>query len=115
MAQAPGAGRRIARRRGAWTLNHPVSSVFSELPLLLTRVDAPADYDKVYIYSADLEEIKKRFPPQAGNPNLIVFKPDAELIKFGHFAPLPQMYVDLWNLPEWYAKDFIEALKSKLW
>lgn len=76
--------------------------------------DAPADYDKVYIYSNNLEEIKKRFPLQTGNPNLIALKPDAELRKFGPLAPLPQMYVDLWNLREWYAKDFIDALKSKI-
>lgn len=76
--------------------------------------DAPADYDKVYIYSNNLEEIKKRFPLQKGNANLIVLKPDAGLSKFGSIVPLPQMYVDLWNLREWYAKDFIDALKSKI-
>lgn len=76
--------------------------------------DAPADYDKVYIYSDNLEEIKKRFPPQKGNSNLIVLKPDAELSKFGSLVSLPQLYVDLWNLSEWYAKDFIDALKNKI-
>lgn len=77
--------------------------------------EAPADYDKVYVYSANLEEIKKRFPPQVGSPNLIVLKPDAELTKLGNLAPLPQIYVDLWNSPEWYAKDFLNALKIKIW
>ncbi len=76
--------------------------------------DAPADYDKVYIYSNNLEEIKKRFPSQKGNPNLIVLKPDAELFKFGSLFPLPQMYTDLWNMADWYAKDFVNALKNKI-
>lgn len=76
--------------------------------------NAPADYDKVYIYSNNLEEIKKRFPLQKGQANLIVLKPDRQLAKFGAIAPSPQLYVDLWNLPEWYAKDFINALKEKI-
>lgn len=38
--------------------------------------EAPADYDKIYIYSNEneVEEIKKRFPPQKGYINLIVLK-----------------------------------------
>lgn len=76
--------------------------------------DAPADYDKVYIYSDNLEEIKKRFPPQTGNPNLIVLKPDAELSKFGSLVSLPQLYTDLWNLADWYARDFWKSLLEKI-
>lgn len=76
--------------------------------------EAPADYDKVYFYSDDLAEIKKRFPPKKGYVNLIVLKPDKFLLSYGLVAPLPQIYVDLWNLPEWYAKEFLNALKNKI-
>lgn len=75
---------------------------------------APADYDKVYIYCKNIKEIKKRFPPKKGRENLIVLKPDQFLDNYGAITPLPQLYVDLWNLPEWYAKDFLQALKNKL-
>lgn len=78
--------------------------------------EAPADYDKVYIYSShkQLGEIKKRFPFQKGYPNLIILRADPWLKKFGKITPDIQTFVDLWNLPDWYAKDFLEALKEKM-
>ncbi len=75
--------------------------------------DAPADYSEVYVYcsDADLKEIVKRFPQNKNpNPNVFVLKrefADKEM-------PLAQMFVDLWNLKEWYAKDFLKALEGKL-
>ena len=77
---------------------------------------APADYDKVYVYSteSEIEEIKKRFPSQKGYQNLIVLKADPWLKNFGQITPDCQTFVDLWNLPEWYAKDFLNALKEKI-
>ncbi len=78
--------------------------------------EAPADYDKIYVYTSDLEEIKKRFPPIATKnfPNLIVLKADAFIKDYGQTTTLAQTFVDLWNLPEWYAKDFQEALKQRI-
>ena len=76
--------------------------------------DAPADYDKVYVYAEDLKEIQKRFPPQKGHENLIVLKSDQFLQNYGQFPPLAQIYTDLWNMKEWYAQDFLEALKKKI-
>lgn len=78
--------------------------------------EAPADYDKIYIYSNEneVEEIKKRFPPQKGYINLIVLKADPWLKNFGKLTPNCQTFVDLWNFPEWYAKDFLNALKDKI-
>lgn len=78
--------------------------------------DAPADYDKVYVY-ADKEvmsAIHKRFPPRKGYANLVVLKSDAWLSRFGPVAPDGQTLVDLWNLKDWFAKDYFNALKSKL-
>lgn len=83
---------------------------------MLKHKDAPADYAKVYVYvkEGDLEEIKKRFPKEKGEANLFVLKSDDCLSKFGGFAPDVQIFVDLWNMKDWYAKDFLNALKNKL-
>ncbi len=74
--------------------------------------DPPADYSIVYIYSKNLNEIKKRFPPQKGYKNLYVLKPDMYISK--KMTADSQTFVDLWNIPEWYAKDFLQALKNKM-
>jgi len=29
-------------------------------------------------------------------------------------ATIAQIFVDLWNLKEWYAKDFLKAMEAKL-
>jgi len=78
--------------------------------------EAPADYDKVYIYVEEekINEVKKRFPSQKGYQNLIVLKADPWLKNFGQITPDCQTFVDLWNLPEWYAKDFLNALKERI-
>lgn len=78
--------------------------------------EAPADYDKVYVYadSETLPEIKKRFPPRKGYFNLIVLKSNLYLESFGGIAPDVQTFVDLWNLKEWQAKDFLNSLKEKM-
>lgn len=76
---------------------------------------SPADYDKVYLYAGQkqLKEIKKRFSPKKGYQNLIILQADSYLADFGSITPDVQTYVDLWNLSEWYAKDFLDALKEK--
>ncbi len=78
--------------------------------------DAPADYDKVYVYAGEKEliEIKKRFPGGRGYENLFVLKKDPLLDKFGSVTPDVQTFVDLWNLSDWYAKEFLNGLKEKL-
>lgn len=78
--------------------------------------DEPADYDKVFIYSDSkrLKEIKERFPEKKGYENLIVLKSDPYLYKFGYTTPDAQTFVDLWNIKEWYAKEFLNALKGRM-
>jgi DNA-binding transcriptional regulator YhcF (GntR family) len=78
--------------------------------------DVPADYSEVYIYaSPDMDEIKTRFPELKGPPNLFVLAADPQLARVskGSIAPSCQLYVDLWNLKEWYAKDFLKALERR--
>lgn len=78
--------------------------------------DAPADYDKVHIYSdrKNLINIKERFPKKKGEPNLFVLQADPLLKNFGWTTPDVQTFADIWNLKEWYAKDFLNAVKKKL-
>jgi len=77
---------------------------------------APADYDKVYVYCAEseLKEIKNRFPLQKGYLNLNVLEADPWLKNFGAITPDCQIFADLWNLAEWYARDYSDALKEKI-
>ncbi|MDP2951074.1 MAG: winged helix-turn-helix domain-containing protein [bacterium] len=95
----------------------PPKIIFAGYSAFLKKYQtAPADYDKVYVY-ADLkvlEELRQRFPSRKGNFNLIVLKADKWLCDFGFTTPNCQTFVDLWNLPEWYAKDFLKELKDKM-
>lgn len=76
--------------------------------------ETPADYDQVYVYALTLEEIKRRFPPQKGPANLFILAADPFLSTYGPLTPLGQTFVDLWNLKEWYAKEFVTALREKI-
>lgn len=78
--------------------------------------EAPADYNKVYIYANEkiLPEIKKRFPESKAPANLIVFKADEFLKDYGEKTILSQTFVDIWNLTDWYAQDFYNDFKDKL-
>lgn len=75
--------------------------------------DAPADYSEVYVYCDDIEEIKKRFPQSKNIPNLFVLKKDKNIDKYGKIATNANIFVDLWNLPEWYAQEFLKAMEKK--
>lgn len=78
--------------------------------------EAPADYDKAYVYlpKTALPDLKKRFPENKKSPNLIVLEADRFLPKYGGFTPFSQTFVDIWNLPEWYAQDFYKDFQKKL-
>jgi len=69
----------------------------------------PADYDHIYFYSDKIGKISKRFPHSKRPSNIFILKPDPYLLKSKKLS-LVQLFVDLWNLPEWYAKDFQEAV-----
>lgn len=107
-------------------INKPVRQIEGEMPpqavfaaysaFVKKHKTAPADYDKVYVYMPEnkIGEIKRRFPYKKGHANLVVFKKDPWLENFGRITPDCQTFVDLWNLPEWYAKDFLNSIKEKI-
>ena len=74
--------------------------------------DVPADYSEVYIYGE--ENLRERFPENKGVPNLFVLKKDHQIEKYGKKSTIASTFVDLWNLKEWYAKEFIKAMEEIL-
>jgi predicted transcriptional regulator len=82
--------------------------------------DVVSDYSEVYVYAdaEELESVKKRIAKLSlsqknQTPNFFVIKKDAMLKNYGKI-PISQIFVDLWNLKEWYAKDFVIALEKRI-
>ena len=75
---------------------------------------SPADYDKVFVYTKNIDLIKKRFDFIEGRENLIVLRQDPFLSKYGSLTTLSQTFVDLWNLSSWQAKEFVNVLKERI-
>lgn len=72
--------------------------------------DTAADYDHIYFYSKDAKSVQKRFPESSKRPpNIFILKED-EFLSTYPTLPLAQVFADLWNLPEWYAKDYSQSL-----
>ncbi|MGI0141368.1 MAG: hypothetical protein ACREBF_01810 [Candidatus Micrarchaeales archaeon] len=85
--------------------------------------EAPADYSEVYVYATEpgLSIVKKRFPKNDKIPNVVVLKCDGNLKnaieqgKLKHSSVCEaQVFVDLWNMGEWYAKDYVDALAKRV-
>lgn len=78
--------------------------------------DVAADYSEVYVYGDDLslKEIIRRFPANNGMANLFVLKKDKNLDSYGKKTTIANTFVDLWNMKEWYAKEFVKAIEGRL-
>lgn len=88
--------------------NMPPSALFTAYSYYKFKFnDVPADYSEIYVYCSK-EEIKKRFKEIKGTPNLFILKKDSNKVT------LANLFVDLWNLKEWYAKEYLQALENKL-
>ena len=94
----------------------PSGITFTAYSAFRLRYDeVPADYGEVYVYADDLglAELKRRFPAKEGPANVIaLLKP--EILREEKIAPDALVFVDLWNLKEWYAKEFVNALGQKM-
>ncbi|MBI2547753.1 winged helix-turn-helix domain-containing protein [Candidatus Woesearchaeota archaeon] len=107
----------------ATRVDKPITKIESEMPSTIIFGaysaykyhfrDVPADYSEMYIYG-DTEEIKKRFPPNQNTPNLFVLQKDNLMECYGQTTTLAQTFVDLWNLKEWYAKEFLLAMEKRI-
>ena len=76
--------------------------------------EAPADYDKVYVYHPNPQVVRDRFEAQKGQENLIILRADNFLTTYGSVTTPCQTFVDLWNLSDWYAEEFVRALKEQI-
>jgi IclR-like helix-turn-helix domain-containing protein len=72
-----------------------------------------ADYDQVVVYGS-ADELRRRFAPRKGQPNLVVLEPDPLLARYGPVARRCQVYADLFNLPTWQAQRFLGALDQEM-
>lgn len=80
-------------------------------------IEPPADYAKVYFYANKnmLTQIKRGFPEEkSDNPNVFVLKEIPSMHKYGNLTTLPQTFVDIWNMPDWYSRNFTGALEKKM-
>ena len=57
----------------------------------------------------ELKKSVKDFQKSQRPPNIYILKPDPYLLKSKKLG-LAQLFVDLWNLSEWYAKIFRKQL-----
>lgn len=92
----------------------PPEVIFGGFTAARQLISPPADYDKVYVYAKNTNSVKDRFVFEKGRENLIVLKPDKFLDSYGQITTVAQTFVDLWNLPDWYAKEYTRALKEKI-
>jgi len=79
--------------------------------------EAAADYSKVYFYfdEKNLAAVKRRFPAVKNKEaNVFILKANPSTKKPGRITTLPQTFVDIWNLKDWYSQDFIKALEKKI-
>ncbi len=74
--------------------------------------DVPADYSEVYCYGN--YNIKKRFKENNGTQNIFILRKDEIIEKYGKTVTIANLFVDLWNLKQWYANDFLKALEAKI-
>lgn len=76
--------------------------------------DAPADYDVVYFYASTADEIARRFPKSKKGKLIVILEADPFLSTYHPAPPLVQLFADIWNLPQWYAKEYHTALLEKI-
>jgi hypothetical protein len=73
-----------------------------------------ASYGRVYAYG-DPTALPADLPIlETGEPTLIILEPDPLLASYGRYAPLPQVYADLFNISGWQAPRFLDTLDLQL-
>jgi len=93
----------------------PSGAVFTAYSAYRLRYrEAPADYSEVYVYADEgsLAEIIRRFPQKGGPANVVVLKKDGPVGE--RLVNDWLLFADLWNLKEWYAREFLGALRRRM-
>jgi hypothetical protein len=77
--------------------------------------EPPADYSTVHVYHLTPELIRDRFETEpTGNTKLVILKLDSRLPIDKEMTALAHTFVDLWNLTDWMAKDFVARVKQEI-
>lgn len=76
-------------------------------------IEPPTQYDKIYCYHSFPQTVIDRFQGEIvpGPANLFVLQADPYLKSP---ISLPHLFVDLWGLSDWYAKEFTNLVQSKM-
>lgn len=91
----------------------PANSVFTAYSAFKFKFErVPSDYGEVVVYGLR-RDFERRFGKENSlmKPNLLVLNLDEHLAKF-KIAPIAQIFVDLWNLRSWYARDFLKETEE---
>ena len=97
-------------------------AIFAGYSAYRLRFGEPAsDYSKVYIYldSSNKQDVLRRYDIEEGankdrEPNLFVLKKSPHMEDYGKITTIPQTFVDIWNMSDWYSGEFISQLKEKM-
>lgn len=77
--------------------------------------EAPADYQTVYVYHKDPKLVQARFKGNEGNATLLVgLRLEEKLATRPETTSLGHTFVDLWNIKDWMAKEFIKRIREEM-
>ncbi|MBI2009796.1 MAG: hypothetical protein HYS86_01325 [Candidatus Chisholmbacteria bacterium] len=77
--------------------------------------EAPADYATVYVYHAQPEVVQDRLVScKPGNTKVVVLQLPPLIPVRAETTSLAHTFVDLWNLTDWMAKDFVRRVKEEI-
>ena len=77
--------------------------------------EAPTDYTTVHVYHPRPELVLDRFKTEPSGPTrLVILNLDSRLPVDNETTTLAHTFVDLWNLTDWMAKDFVIRIKQEI-
>ena len=77
--------------------------------------EPPADYSSVYVYHSDPTAVVRRFSGEgSGSTKLVVMRLNPKIPLRSETTTLGHTFVDLWNLTDWMAKDFVRRIKQEI-
>lgn len=77
--------------------------------------EAPADYNDVYVYHANPHIVLDRFlSANRGDTGLVVLRLPQGIPIRKETTSLAHTFVDLWNMTDWMAKDFVRRVKEEI-
>lgn len=78
--------------------------------------EPPADYSCLYLYIKPntLEALRARYPSSKHGSSHIIALATPSYSPTPHHTSLPHTFVDLWNNPDWYARDFTLTLQEHI-